>query len=45
MDSQANPATKRPTPAEIYEEVARQRRREEAIARRNAQQPEAPDQY
>ncbi len=30
-----NKATKRPTPAEIYEEVARQRRREEAIARRN----------
>ena len=34
-----NEATKRPTIQDRYEEVARQRRREEAIARRKASVP------
>ena len=34
-----NEATKRPTIQDRYEEVARQRRREEAIARQKASMP------
>ena len=33
MDPNANPATRRPTPADIYAEVDRQRRREKAKER------------
>lgn len=36
MDPQANPATKRPTIQDRYNEVERQRHREEAIARQKA---------
>lgn len=38
MDPNANPATRRPTPADIYEEVDRQRRREKAKARQQKSQ-------
>lgn len=43
MDPNANPATRRPTPADIYAEVDRQRRREKAKERQQkAQQQTEP---
>ena len=36
MDINGNPATRRPNAKDRYEDVAKQRRREEALARRKA---------